>query len=225
MDIFVTILRIYLLILTSIVERLYLHTNTWRLYAGRAIRGEKKVPYPVPLYTWVVPLNQLRWPWVPCLKLQVQVHNALCIYDFDKLLFKLFLQIHSTVTVSMGLGIQPWEKREVCPLRFVKSTRWGTCLQVAAFTVLQWNALLPNTAYEPSSIPGCVRPPSSTVALSLIIRLGQGSLGETGTACLKCKTSQNPIQNRFQFATPTCLCFYIYLQMLLSKKERDVSSK
>jgi len=48
-----------LLILTSIVERLYLHRNTWRLDAEKARREEKKVPDPVPLYTWVVPLNQL----------------------------------------------------------------------------------------------------------------------------------------------------------------------
>lgn len=124
LDIFVTILRIHLLI--PILERLYLHTNTWRLVAERARRKEKKVPDPVPLYTGVVPLNQLTWVWVPCLSKNYRFRSlTLYAYIFDKL-FKLFLQIHSTVTVSVGSGVQPWEKHGVCPLHFIKSAMWGT---------------------------------------------------------------------------------------------------
>lgn len=126
LDIFITILRIHLLI--PILKRLYLHTNTWRLVAERARRKEKKVPDPVPLYTGVVPLNQLTWVWVPCLSKNYRF-RSLTLYAYMILTnyyLNCFLQIHSTVTVSMGSGVQPWEKHEVCPLHFVKSTTWGT---------------------------------------------------------------------------------------------------
>lgn len=162
MDIFITILRIHLLILTSIVERIYLHRNTWKTCCWKSKKGRKDGAWSCALIYMGSAFKSTHMSAGPMFeqKLQVQVHKALCTYDFDKLLFELFLHIHSTVTVSMGSGIQPWEKHEVCPLHFVTSTRWGTCLEVAAFTALQWNApvyLAQDTA-DPLSIPICVRP-------------------------------------------------------------------
>lgn len=80
-------------------------------------KEEKKVPALVPFFIYMgSAFKSIHLSVGPSCewKLQVLFHNALCIYDFDWV-FKLFLQIHPTVTVSMGSGIQPWEKHKVCP--------------------------------------------------------------------------------------------------------------
>lgn len=79
---------------------------------------------------------------------------------------------------------------------------------------------LPSTGYNPSSIP------SQRAAPPLILRLGQVSLGETVTACLKCQTSQSPIQNKVDSNLLPNLFVFFYLPTDVAvQKKKETSAQ
>lgn len=123
----------------------------------------------------------------------------------------------------MGSGIQPWEKQCV-PSCVCKNLPDGAHDQNEHFysSVLK-HTCPPSTGWtrreDPSSSLVCAgthhKPLLFHSCKTCTSHSSSSWHSDTVTACLNCKTSPNPIQNRFQ------LWFCIYLQLSLSIKSNQ----
>lgn len=126
--------------------------------------------------------------------------------------------------MSTGSGIQPWEKHEVCPPRFVKSTRRGTWLEVVAFRTLQWSAPV---CLARDTIPQLCRSPlgPSTNSCSFTdYKTWTRESWWNSNSLLKMqnKPKPNSKESRFRFVTQLVCVFLTYRCCCPKKKETSV---
>lgn len=148
-------------------------------------------------------------------KLQVLFYNILCICNFDRL-FKLFLQMHPTITVSMGSGIQPWEKQSVSPC-ICKNLPDGAHDQNEHF----YNSVLKHTCppsprrEDPSSLLVCAgthhKPWLFHSCKTCTSHSSSSWHSDTVTACLNCNAKRAPTQFKIDsncvfVSTYSCHC-------------------
>lgn len=119
------------------------------------------MPDPVPLYTWVVPLNQLIRVWVPCLNESYRFRSVM-LYAY-MILTNYYLKTVFTNTFYSNCvyGLRHPALRETRSLSpaFCKIYQTGymarsSCFQNSAVKC----ACLPRTGYDPSTVPISVRP-------------------------------------------------------------------